>query len=149
MLDYCRRQAEKEGLSNVVFCHGGLLTYEHQAELADAIVCVAVLHHLPDFWKQIALTRCHSMLKPGGRLYLFDIVFPSRDVDIHREIDAWIQSIEVAADTRLAQDTVIHARDEHSTFDWIMEGILEKSGFRIDAAEYWNGFQTAYVCTRA
>ncbi|MFH1569421.1 MAG: class I SAM-dependent methyltransferase, partial [Gemmatimonadota bacterium] len=50
MLEYCRQQAEKEGLTNIIFRQGGLLTYEHGAELADAAVCVAVLHHLPDFW---------------------------------------------------------------------------------------------------
>jgi putative AdoMet-dependent methyltransferase len=30
MLDYCRPQSEKEGLSNIIFSHGGLLSYEHQ-----------------------------------------------------------------------------------------------------------------------
>lgn len=94
MLEYCRQQAEREGLTNIVFCQGGLLTYEHVAELADAAVCVAVLHHLPDFWKLAALTRCCAMLKPGGRLYLFDIVFPSGETDLRQKINEWIESIE-------------------------------------------------------
>ncbi len=148
MLEYCRQQAEKEGLQNIVFCQGGLLSYEHRAEPADAAVCVAVLHHLPDFWKVAALTRCGSMLKPGGRLYLFDIVFPSGDPDLPRKIDEWIKTIETMADARLAHEAMIHARDEFSTYDWIMEGIIRKSGFRIDSAEYGKGFQTTYVCTK-
>ena len=148
MLDYCREQAAKEALTNIVFCDGGLLTYEHPAESADAAVCVAVLHHLPDFWKAVALTRCCRMLKPGGRFYLFDIVFPSRGTQLPKKIDEWITAIEGMADTRLAQEAVVHVRDEFSTYDWIMEGILTRSGFLIDTAEYGRGFQTAYVCTK-
>ncbi len=41
MLEYCREHAESQGLFNIVFCHGGLLTHEHVGDLADAIVCVA------------------------------------------------------------------------------------------------------------
>jgi ubiquinone/menaquinone biosynthesis C-methylase UbiE len=148
MLDYCRQQATKEGLTNIVLCHAGLLTYEHPAEPADAAVCVAVLHHLPDFWKAVALTRCCRMLKPGGRLYLFDIVFPSREGTLPEKIDEWVMAIEAMADARLAEEAVVHARDEFSTYDWIMEGLLTRSGFHIDTAEYGQGFQTSYECTK-
>jgi len=148
MIDYCREQAMKEGLSNIVFCQGGLLTYEHVGELADAVVCVAVLHHLPDFWKLAALKRCYGMLKPGGRFLLFDIVFPSCEADLEKKIDEWIKAVDIMADARLAEEAVIHARDEFSTYDWIMEGIIRRSGFQIDSSEYGKGFQTTYVCTK-
>jgi SAM-dependent methyltransferase len=148
MLAYCRQNAERQGLSNIVFCHGGLLTYEHVGELADAIVCVAVLHHLPDLWKQVALKRFLTMLKPGGRLLLFDIVFPSWEENSGAKIEYWIQAFGVMATARMAQEALTHVRDEFSTYDWIMEGIIRRSGFRIDAAEYGDGFQTTYVCTR-
>ncbi len=148
MLDYCRQQAEKEGLTNIVFCQGGLLTYNHVAEPADAAVCVAVLHHLPDFWKVAALTRCCRMLKSGGRFYLFDIVFPSKETNLPQKMDEWIKTIETMADAHLAHEAVVHAKDEFSTYDWIMEGIITRSGFHIDSAEYGKAFQTAYVCTK-
>ncbi len=148
MLEYCRGQAEREGLENILFRQGGLLTYEHDAEPVDAIVCVAVLHHLPDFWKATALSRCREMLKPEGRLYLFDIVFPSTGTGLPLKIDKWIEDIGILADSRLAEEALIHVKDEFSTFDWIMEGIIGQSGFRIDAAEYAAGFQTTYVCTK-
>ena len=147
MIGYCRDRAAEEGLTNIVLCQEGLLTYEHAAGPVDAAVCVAALHHLPDFWKVAALTRCRAMLKPEGKLYLFDVVFPSGEVNLQDRIDEWIASIETMADGRLAQEAVIHARDEFSTYDWIMEGIIRKSGFRIDAAEYAEGFRATYVCT--
>jgi putative AdoMet-dependent methyltransferase len=148
MLEYCKKQAEQKGITNIVYCHGGLLTYEHRGEPADAAVCVAVLHHLPDFWKQVALTRCCGMLKPGGRLFLFDIVFPSETDSLQREIEGWISSVATTADARLAQEAIIHVKDEFSTYDWIMEGLIKRSGFAISSADYTNGVQAAYVCTK-
>jgi len=55
MLERCQEKGEEMGLSNVLYCHGGFLTYEHEAEPADAMVSIAALHHLPDFWKLVAL----------------------------------------------------------------------------------------------
>ena len=147
MIEYCRRRAVELRLTNIVFCHGGLLSYEHNAEAADAAVCVAVLHHLPDFWKRAALSRCRAMLKPGGRFLLFDIVFSSGEAELRQKIDGWISSLETLADDRLAEEAVIHVRDEFSTYDWIMEGMIRRSGFHIDTAEYADGFATTYVCT--
>lgn len=147
MIEYCRRNAEQKGLTNIVFSHSGLLTYEHDGELADAAVCVAVLHHLPDFWKQVALRRCCGMLKPGGGLLLFDIVFPSGS-DLMQPIDEWLKATETMVDSRLAQEGIIHVKSEFSTYDWIMEGLIRGSGFQIDTAEYVKGFQATYLCTK-
>ncbi len=147
MIEYCRRRAAELGLTNIVFRHGGLLSYEHKAEAADAAVCVAVLHHLPDFWKAAALSRCRDALKPGGKLLLFDIVFPSGEADLTQEIDGWISYLNTLADARLAEEAAIHVREEFSTYDWIMEGMIRRSGFHIDSAEYAAGFAATYICT--
>ena len=48
------------------------------------------LHHLPDFWKQIALTRLYEMLKPGGKLFLADLVFCFKADDYHENIERWL-----------------------------------------------------------
>ena len=53
MLECCQKKGEEIGLSNVLYCHGGFLTYNHEAEPADAMVSIAALHHLPDFWKLV------------------------------------------------------------------------------------------------
>jgi putative AdoMet-dependent methyltransferase len=148
MLDFTRREAERAGFKNILFHHAGLLTHQHQAEPADAIVCVAVLHHLPDFWKQAALTRCIDMLKPGGKLYLFDIVFSSASKHLPGQIDQWIDVITRKAGEKLGGEAVVHVRDEYSTYDWILEGMLRHAGFQIDVAEYAPGFQTTYICSK-
>ena len=148
MLDYAGQKAEKAGLKNIVFCHGGFLTYEHAAELADALVSVAVLNHLPDFWKLVGLKRASEMLKPGGRLYLFDIVFPSDIAGYEARFDDWINSFGQKVGPDFAAEGETHIRDEHSTYAWVMEGLLERAGFCIDSAEYADGFGATYICTK-
>lgn len=71
MLNRCQKKCGEMWLSNVLYCHGGFLTYEHEAMPAEAIVSIAALHHLPDFWKLVALTRAAEMLKVGAVLSLW------------------------------------------------------------------------------
>jgi len=135
MLEHCRKKGEGMGLSNVLYCHGGFLTYEHEAEPADAMVSIAALHHLPDFWKLVALRRAAGMLKAGGRFFLFDIVFPSATKDLEDRLDAWVRSIAERSGHELAAEAKIHIREEYSTYDWVMEGLLERAGFKIETGD--------------
>ncbi len=41
-----------------------------------------------------------------------------------------------------AAEMETHIRDEHSTYDWIMEGLLTR-------AEYGSGFAATYFCMNA
>lgn len=42
-----------------------------------------------------------------------------------------------------------HARDEHSTFTWLLEAMFERAGFAIDSAEYSDGGFDAKYSLRA
>jgi ubiquinone/menaquinone biosynthesis C-methylase UbiE len=148
MLDFTRQKAGQAGLANIVFCQGGFLTYEHQGPLVDAVVSTAVLHHLPDFWKLVGLRRAAEMLKPGGRFYLFDVVFPGDETDLAPGLDKWIGVMASAVGPEFAGEIEAHIRDEHSTYDWIMEGLLARAGFRIDVANYTGGYSATYLCTK-
>ena len=120
MLERCRKKGEEMGLSNVLYCHGGFLTYDHEAEPADAMVSILALHYLPDFWKLVALTRAAGMLKAGGRLFLFDIVFPSEATDLEDQINTGIRLIAKQSGHELAAEAEIHIREEYSSYDWVM-----------------------------
>ena len=135
------------GLSNVLYCHGGFLTYNHDAEPADAMVSIAALHHLLDFWKLVALRRAAAMLKVGWQFFLLDIVFPS-EADLEGQINAWVRSTALQSGPELSAEAEIHIRVEYRTYDWIMGGLLERAGFEIESAEYSDGFQATYVCIR-
>ncbi len=149
MLDYIRRKAEQAGIRNIIPCHGGFLTYNHLAEPADIMVCTGVLHHLPDFWKLIGLKRVAGMLKPKGKLFLFDVVFTGNMDNYDDRFDEWVLSIAKNVGEDFASELEAHIRDEYSTFDWIMEGILERSGFHIENTQYTDGFGANYICTKS
>jgi ubiquinone/menaquinone biosynthesis C-methylase UbiE len=149
MLAYLRQQADSRGIDNIVFCHGGFLTYDHAADPVDVVISTAVLHHLPDFWKLIGLRRVAQMLKPGGRLYLMDVVFSGEPDELHAQIEGWISGFVDAVGEEFREEVVTHIRDEFSTFDWVMEGLLERAGFRIDSITAADAFTSIYLCTKA
>lgn len=148
MLRCARRKTKKAKLNNIEFHHGGFLTYEHKAETVDAIVSVAALHHLPDFWKLIGLRRLSQMLKTGGKLYLFDVVF-SFDIAQHVSyIKGFVQSMSDQMGPDGKQESETHLREEYSTYDWILEGLLKRAGFEIDMVNHKDGFSATYLCTK-
>lgn len=147
MLDYARHKVEQAGLTNVSFHHGGFLTYQHTTEAVDAIISVAALHHLPDMWKGVALLRCYEMLKPGGQFYLYDIVFPFAK-DYAAPLQGWIDDFVAKVGPEFAPEVETHIRDEFSTYDWVMEGLLRRAGFSIQSAEYNDGFGATYLCKK-
>jgi SAM-dependent methyltransferase len=150
MLDYARHQVVQAQLGDrVEFRHGGFLTYEHQGELADFIVSQFAFHHLPDFWKVIALDRIFSQLKPGGRFILRDVVFSFPSIAYAARIESWIDSVcSETCNGWSRSDFEMHVRDEHSTFAWILEGMLRQAGFCIDRAEYPTPTKGFYLCSR-
>lgn len=148
MLRRTRRKARRMGLKNIEFHRGGFLTYDHKAKPVDAISTVAALHHLPDFWKLVGLRRLASMLKPGGRLFLFDVVFSFDVAEYERGIKRFVRKTTAQMGPSGQSESEIHVRDEYSTCGWIMEGLLEKAGFCVQTADYPDEFLAAYLCTR-
>jgi putative AdoMet-dependent methyltransferase len=146
MLDYARSKAAKAGIANVVFRPGGFLTYVHDAPPVDAVVTSTALHHLPDFWKGVALGRLNGMVRPGGQLYLSDVVFDHRNV--RENIGRFIGWLEKAGGSAMRQDMESHVRNEYSTYGWIMEGLLERAGFRILDATVHEGVIGRYLCRK-
>ena len=143
MLVYGRRKAEALGVRNIEFKRAGFLTFECQP--VDAVVSQLALHHLPDYWKAVALRRVFDALNDDGRLFLNDVVFP-RDIGSHDVLfSKWMQR---AAGTEIAGEISSHIRDEYSTLDWIMEGLLETTGFTIISADHSKGLFTSYLCAK-
>lgn len=146
MLEYARKKGEEAKIKNIDFCYGGFLTYDHAARPADAVVTNTAFHHLPDFWKGIALHRLNRMLKPGGQLYLSDIIFEQQNV--HENIERLIAVLEKAGGSNIRDDMESHIRNEFSTYDWVMDGLLERAGFEITNKVMQDGVIGRYVCRK-
>jgi len=147
MLEFAQKKAADRGIANIEFYNGGFLTYNHHGSQIDVVVSQLALHHLPDFWKLIALKRICALLKEGGKFYLRDTVY-SFEGDHRDFLEGWISGTKEIAGEAIAKDLEIAIRDEYSTYDWVMEGLLERAGFVIDKADYQQGFMAVYLCTK-
>jgi len=148
MLEFAKHKTQNRSITNIEYYHAGFLTYQHSGEPLDVVVSQLALHHLPDFWKIVALKRIHSMLKNGGKFYLRDTVY-SFDVNNFEDFfNTWLSGIQQIAGEELAKDTEIAIRDEFSTCDWIMEEFIRRAGFEIEKANYHEGFLAVYVCKK-
>jgi ubiquinone/menaquinone biosynthesis C-methylase UbiE len=127
---------------------GGFLTYEHAGQPADLVYSRYALHHLPDFWKAIALGRIRRMLAPEGLFRLWDVVFHFTADEAEDRIEQWCASLPSVGDdgewTRA--DLEDHVRDESSTFTWLLEPMIHQAGFAIRDVSYSDdGFFAKYL----
>jgi SAM-dependent methyltransferase len=137
MLDLLQANVADLGLANIQTVQAGFLTYEHVGRPADFVYSRLALHHLPDFWKALALDRIHRVLRPGGVLRLWDVVYDFDPPEAENRIEAWCHAFDDAGENDWNRaDLEEHVRDEHSTFTWIVEPMIRRSGFEITSAEY-------------
>jgi ubiquinone/menaquinone biosynthesis C-methylase UbiE len=127
---------------------GGFLTYEHEDEQVDLVHSRHALHHLPDFWKAVALDRVARMLEPGGALILADIVYSFAPSEAAAAIEGWLQHAPASpAHGWTAEELAEHVRSEQSTFTWLLEPILDRAGFDITDRRYSEDrIYAAYTC---
>jgi SAM-dependent methyltransferase len=140
----------KVGVTSVECVQAGFLGYEHTGEPADFVYSRNTLHHLPDFWKAIALERIAALLRPGGLFRLRDIVFACAPGEAESVVDAWLDT--AAPSPKLGwtrEELETHVRDEHSTFNWLLEPMIERAGFEIEQADYGSlRIYAAYLCRK-
>jgi ubiquinone/menaquinone biosynthesis C-methylase UbiE len=150
MLDQLRAKIAASGLTNVQVVQAGFLSYEHQGDLADLVYSRYALHHLPDFWKAIALGRLRHIVRPGGVLRLWDVVYSFDPVETEDRLEAWCASTGVGSEQDWGRaELEEHIRDEHSTFTWLLEPMIERAGFNIEDSAYTDdGIFAKYVLRR-
>jgi putative AdoMet-dependent methyltransferase len=146
MLVYAQARAKEVGITNIHFARGGFLSLPENVSHLDYVTTSFSFHHLPDFWKLIALQNLHTVLSPAGRLFIQDVVI---------EEDACVSNINAFVDSQTEQggdflrlDAIEHFRDEYSTFTWVLEQMLERAGFNIESTETSHGVISRYVCSK-
>lgn len=90
-----------------------------------------------------------SFVRDGGVLRLSDVVYSFEPSDAEERMEAWCAGVSPAADGNsdwIRADIEEHVRDEHSTYAWLLEAMIERSGFRIESTEYSpDGFFAEYI----
>ena len=122
----------------------GLLSFAYQAESYDLIVSEFTLHHLPDFWKAVAMARIFAALKPGANFYLRDIVFVRTPDGTERDVEEWAE-FSISNHDFNRDSIVTHMRDEYSTFGWVIERMLVDAGFELARVDYHAPLHGTYL----
>jgi ubiquinone/menaquinone biosynthesis C-methylase UbiE len=151
MLERLLEKRERTGVRNVEVVCAGFLSYEHRGEPVHLVYSRFALHHLPDFWKALALRRIAGLLRPGGALRLADVVYSFDTFEAESRIDAWIeQSLSIDVERGWTREELAeHVRDEYSTFTWLLEPMIDRAGFDLREASYDpSGMFASYLCIR-
>lgn len=146
MLNYAAHKACQLDISNITFMHAGFLNLNIKALSVNTITSTYALHHLPDYWKSVALKNVHSMLKADGTFYLKDVVIP--DYNPEKSIESFILEQEKRGGDFLKNDAIVHFKEEYSTYEWILENLLERSGFTIHSKHCTHGVIAEYYCKK-
>ncbi|GAC1497575.1 MAG: class I SAM-dependent methyltransferase [Bradyrhizobium sp.] len=122
----------------------GLLSFAYEPNSYDLIVSEFALHHLPDFWKAVALSRIFCALKPASSFYLRDIVFTGNLDGRERDVEQWAD-FNIKNHDFSRHSVVTHMRDENSTFGWVIERMLTDAGFALVSADYHASLHETYL----
>jgi ubiquinone/menaquinone biosynthesis C-methylase UbiE len=145
MLSLLREKARKRS-APLEIVQGGFLTYEHGGEPPDLVYSRFALHHLPDFWKAVALDRIRRMLRPGGILRLWDVVYHFPADEAEDRIEQWCATGSSDDGGWARAELEEHVRDENSTFTWLLEPMILQTGFEIRDVSYSeDGFLAKYL----
>ncbi len=146
MLKIAKSKAKMNKIDNIDFYNSGFLQFQ-PTEKIDIIHTKWAFHHLPDYWKQAGLLNMNKMLKPGGVLFLTDFVFKF-DPDYEKNTDALLEELAKDFSKDFVEETKEHIRDEYSTFDWILQGLIERAGFNIEKVNTEDSLASEYFCRK-
>ena len=108
-----------------------------------------MLHQVPDFWKAIALDRIARLLRPGGVLRLKDLAYDFEPGEAGGRIEAWLAgAVDEPERGYTAADLARHVRSEFSTWSWLLEALLDRTGFDVVERSYRRGAYGTYTCVR-
>jgi SAM-dependent methyltransferase len=147
MVDVLRRRVEESDADNVTVVEAGLLSYAHLGRAPAVVYCRNVLHHLPDFWKGVALQRIAGVLPPNGALLVRDIVYDFEPASAPARIGEWLAGAsDDPAVGYTSEDLVEHLRSEHSTYRAVLDSLIESAGFRIVDVQFRRSVYASYTC---
>ncbi len=149
MVALVRERVAAAGLANVDCVEAGFLTYEHSGARPQLVHSRNALHHLPDFWKGLALARVGALLAPGGTFLLRDLIFSFEPHEADERIEAWLAGAAPSEERGWTRaELELHLRTEHSTFSWVLEPLLEHAGFEIRETLHRQHAYSTYVCAK-
>ncbi len=146
MIKVASTKADAKGIRNIVFHNSGFLQFQPKAQV-DIINTKWAFYHLPDYWKQAGLLNMNKMLKLNGILFMSDVVFQF-DLEYESNTDKLISRLSNDFSEEFVDEVKIHIRDEYSTFDWVLQGLIERAGFSIQHVSTDDVLESEYLCRK-
>lgn len=146
MLNIAKLKAKMGMVDTVEFCKSGFLRFQPEKKV-DVVFTKWAFHHLPDFWKQAALLNMNSMLKLGGKLFISDFIFKF-DPEFVNNTESLLSDLSKDFNQDFVDEVKVHIKDEYSTFDWILQGLIERAGFEIEAVNTEDCLASEYLCKK-
>lgn len=146
MINAASIKAKAKNIENIEFHNSGFMQFQPK-EKADIINTKWAFHHLPDYWKQAGLLNMNKMLKLDGVLFMSDVVF-KYDPDYEENTDILISKLSQDFSEEFVNEVKIHIRDEYSTFDWVLQGLIERAGFSIEQMNTEDVLESEYICRK-
>jgi arsenite methyltransferase len=89
-------------IENIDFIHGRITAIPLASNLADVVISNCVINLVPERDKPLVFYEMHRVLKPGGRVAVFDILArKTMSVEIKRNLELYVGCIAGAS---LAED---------------------------------------------
>ena len=147
MLALLQEKLKSQDIGNVSLFNAGFLTFweiKDRPKRFDFIFSSIALHHLPDFWKAVAIQQIADALKPEGIFYLYDVVFTFPIAQWRDGTQRLLDEMEYAA----GHEATKHVSSEFSTFSWYLEEVFERVGLKVEQVFDDTGFLRSYVCRK-
>ncbi len=146
MLTTAKNKAITQKIENISFYNSGFLNFQPKEEV-DIVFSKWAFHHLPDYWKQIALLNINKMLKKDGIFFLSDVVF-AFSPSIENDTNMMLNNLLNEFSKEFVEETKVHIKDEYRTYDWIIEGLIERAGFKIEKSNTKDTLESEYFCRK-
>jgi tRNA (cmo5U34)-methyltransferase len=150
LLERARERLADEQAGTVRIFQGDFRTLELPENHYDLIVAAAVLHHLRDGtdWEQ-AFAKLHRLLKPGGALFVSDLVIHENETVHETMWNRYGDYLETlgGAEYREKVFTYIDEEDTPRSLTYQME-LLRRTGFRTIDILHKNSCFGAYVAVK-
>lgn len=146
MLKIAKSKAKMNAIKNIEFCQSGALQFRLAREV-DVVFSKWAFHHLPDYWKQVALLNFNKLLKINGILLLADWVFRF-DSDYEAYMESIFGNLSNHFDNDFVDEAKLHVKEEFSTFDWILRGMIERAGFFIEKMDAEDPLASEFLCRK-
>ena len=148
MLDILKEKAAKRSIANVECVESGMLEYLSREGKVDAFISQTAMHHLPDFWKSVAIHKMADKLNDRGRIFLADVIFSFETRKYEENFEGMVKEIAAKGDDGLTNDTKLHLQEESSTFDWVLEGMFTRANLKVENKIAMSPTYAAYLLSK-